>query len=119
MTLFQRATTGDNRGRVFGALGALEGVAVVAGTLTAGFLGQATGIIPVLAAQGAGYVLAGFAVLAALRGRTGRPVPAQPVPAQPAPAQPAPAQPAEEPASAGHSLATSVSTSYLATDAPS
>jgi Na+/melibiose symporter-like transporter len=116
MTLFQRATTGDNRGRVFGALGALEGVAMVAGTLTAGFLGQLTGIIPVLAGQGAGYVLAGFAVLAALRGSAGA---ARPAPAQPAPVQPVPAQPAEDPASAGHSLATSVSTSYLATEAPS
>jgi hypothetical protein len=52
---------------VFGALGVVEGVAVVAGTLTAGLLAQALGIVPVLAAQGAGYVLAGIAVLALLR----------------------------------------------------
>jgi hypothetical protein len=106
MTLLQRATGEGNRGRVFGALSAVEGVAVVAGTLAAGLLGQATGIIGVLAAQGAGYVLAGFAVLAALHGRAGA-------------APPAAAQPAGAPADADASLATSVSTSYWATEAPS
>jgi Na+/melibiose symporter-like transporter len=67
MTLLQRNTAAGHRGRVFGALGAVEGVALAAGTLAAGFLGQALGVIPVLAAQGAGYVLAGALVLAALR----------------------------------------------------
>jgi Na+/melibiose symporter-like transporter len=67
MTLAQRATTGSHRGRVFGAFGAVEGAAAVAGTVTAGFLGQALGIISVLAAQGAGYLLAGVAVLVVLR----------------------------------------------------
>ena len=66
-TLFQRSTDDARRGRVFGALGAVEGVAILAGTLCAGFLGQAVGIIPVLAAQGGGYVVAGFAMLVVLR----------------------------------------------------
>jgi MFS family permease len=67
MTLFQRSTEDSHRGRVFGALGAVEGVAILAGTVCAGFLAQAVGIIPVLAAQGGGYVLAGFAMLVVLR----------------------------------------------------
>ena len=49
MTLFQRNTMDSYRGRVFGALG------------------EAIGIVPVLAVQGAGYVLAGFAVLVLMR----------------------------------------------------
>jgi hypothetical protein len=67
MTLFQRSTDDARRGRVFGGLGAVEGVAILAGTLCAGFLGQAIGIIPVLAVQGGGYVVAGFAMLIVLR----------------------------------------------------
>jgi MFS family permease len=66
MTLLQRNTGHGLRGRVFGALGVVEGVAVVAGTLTAGLLAQTLGIVSVLAAQGAGYVLAGAAMLALL-----------------------------------------------------
>jgi hypothetical protein len=71
MTLFQRNTTVSHRGRVFGALGALEGVAAVAGALAAGLLGGSLGIIPTLAAQGGGYVVAGLLVLAALRPSAG------------------------------------------------
>jgi Na+/melibiose symporter-like transporter len=67
MTLMQRNTADSHRGRVLGALGAAEGAAVVAGTIAAGFLGQTIGIIPILAAQGGGYVAAGLLVLAALR----------------------------------------------------
>jgi Na+/melibiose symporter-like transporter len=67
MTLFQRSTADSHRGRVFGALGVPEGVAVVIGALGAGWLGQAIGIVPVLAAQGVGYVLAGLAMLALIR----------------------------------------------------
>jgi Na+/melibiose symporter-like transporter len=72
MTLMQRHAGDGLRGRVFGALGVVEGVAVVAGTLGAGLLAQTLGIVPVLAAQGAGYVLAGAAVLALLRDSTAR-----------------------------------------------
>jgi len=71
LTLMQRATADGSRGRVFGALGAVEGLATVAGTIAAGFLGQTAGIIPVLAAQGGGYLIAGVAVLAALRRAAG------------------------------------------------
>jgi predicted MFS family arabinose efflux permease len=60
MTLFQRHTEDAYRGRVFGALGAAEGVAMLAGTLAGGYLSQPLGIIPVLAVQGSGYILAGF-----------------------------------------------------------
>jgi Major Facilitator Superfamily len=67
MTLIQRDTAGSHRGRVFGALGAVEGLAVAAGTVAAGFLGQAVGIIPVLAVQGGGYVAAGLLVVVTLR----------------------------------------------------
>lgn len=67
MTLLQRHATDSHRGRVFGALGAVEGISIVTGTAAAGFLGQSIGIIPVLAAQGAGYLLAGVAVTATLR----------------------------------------------------
>jgi Na+/melibiose symporter-like transporter len=67
MTLLQRNAADSHRGRVFGALGAVEGVAVVLGTLAAGFLAEAIGIIPVLAAQGGGYLLAGIYVVVALR----------------------------------------------------
>lgn len=74
MTLFQRSTEDSHRGRVFGALGAVEGVAILAGTVCAGFLAQAVGIIPVLAVQGGGYVVAGFAMLVVMRAEvsTGR-----------------------------------------------
>ena len=71
MTLFQRSTTDSHRGRVFGALSALEGVTVLAGTLGAGFLSRYAGIVPVLAIQGAGYVVAGLAMLAWLRDGAG------------------------------------------------
>jgi Na+/melibiose symporter-like transporter len=67
MTLLQRNASDSHRGRVFGALGAVEGVAVVLGTLAAGFLAEAIGIIPVLAAQGGGYLIAGLYVVVALR----------------------------------------------------
>jgi len=78
-TLLQRATADSHRGRVFGALGAVEGAATVAGTVAAGFLGQSVGIIPVLATQGAGYVIAGVAVVLALRPRSQPTPPSAPV----------------------------------------
>ncbi len=71
MTLFQSSTADSHRGRVFGALSAAEGVTVLAGTLGAGFLSRYAGIVPVLAVQGAGYVVAGLAMLAWLREGTG------------------------------------------------
>ncbi|HEY2443654.1 MAG TPA: MFS transporter [Streptosporangiaceae bacterium] len=67
MTLIQRATADGHRGRVFGALTAVEGVALVTGTIAAGFGGQVLGIVPVLAVQGGGFVAAGLLVLVTLR----------------------------------------------------
>jgi len=73
MTLLQRNTDDALRGRVFGALGAVEGVAILAGTVCAGLLGQVAGIVPVLAVQGGGYVVAGVAMAMALGERVPRP----------------------------------------------
>ena len=67
ITLFQRSSEDAFRGRVFGALSALEGISVLAGTLGAGYLSRVAGIVPVLAIQGAGYVTAGLVVLRGLR----------------------------------------------------
>ena len=68
ITLFQRSSEDAYRGRVFGALSALEGVSVLAGTLGAGYLSRVAGIVPVLAVQGAGYVVAGLVMLRCLQG---------------------------------------------------
>ncbi len=72
MTLIQRDSGQAHRGRVFGALGTVEGVATVAGTLAAGLLGQVAGIVPLLTTQAFGYVGGGLVVVIAL-GRDGRP----------------------------------------------
>ena len=53
--------------------GALEGVTVLAGTLGSGYLSRLAGIIPVLAVQGGGYVVAGLAMLVWLREEPGEP----------------------------------------------
>ena len=63
MTLLQQHTDDAYRGRVFGALNAVQGIAMLAGTLAAGVLSQRLGIIPVLTIQGAGYTLAGLGML--------------------------------------------------------
>lgn len=63
-TLFQRGTRDAYRGRVFGALGTAEGGASLAGTLAGGYLSRPLGIVPVIAVQGAGYVLAGAGIAA-------------------------------------------------------
>lgn len=69
MTLFQRNTTDERRGRVFSLLSLTQAVSVVVGSTVAGFLGGPTGIMPVLALQGVGYVLAGLLVLTRLGSR--------------------------------------------------
>jgi len=71
ITLFQRSSQDSHRGRVFGAVTAMEGVTVLAGTLGAGYLSRLAGIIPVLAIQGAGYVVAGLVMLVWLKDSTG------------------------------------------------
>jgi Na+/melibiose symporter-like transporter len=63
MTMFQSATTHGERGRVFGAAATVEGLAMLIGIGLGGWLGTAIGIVPVIAAQGGGYVLAGALVL--------------------------------------------------------
>jgi Na+/melibiose symporter-like transporter len=73
ITLFQRSSDDAYRGRVFGAVSALEGVTVLAGTLGSGYLSRLAGIIPVLAVQGGGYVVAGLAMLVWLKEEPGAP----------------------------------------------
>ncbi|HEX5300419.1 MAG TPA: hypothetical protein VFW50_25820 [Streptosporangiaceae bacterium] len=41
---------------------------MLAGTLGAGYLSRVAGIVPVLAVQGAGYVVAGLVMLRCLKG---------------------------------------------------
>jgi MFS family permease len=72
ITLFQRSSEDAYRGRVFGAVSAL-GITVLAGTLGAGYLSRLAGIIPVLAVQGGGYMVAGLAMLAWLKEAPGEP----------------------------------------------
>ena len=70
-TLFQRATGDASRGRAFSLVALCRTVAVLVGTTAAGFLGEQVGILPVLAFQGVGYVVAGAMVLVALRSHAG------------------------------------------------
>jgi MFS family permease len=67
MTLYQRGTVDERRGRVLGLAFFAQSLAMVVGTTGAGFLGAVVGIVPVLAFQGVGYVIAGALVLATLR----------------------------------------------------
>lgn len=67
ITLFQRSTTDAYRGRVFGAMSAVFSVGSLAGPLAGGLLSGTLGIVPVIAEQGAGYVLCGLAMMIALR----------------------------------------------------
>jgi Na+/melibiose symporter-like transporter len=71
ITLFQQSSEDSYRGRVFGAISTLEGITILAGTLGAGFLSRYAGIIPVLAIQGAGYMVAGLVMLAWLKNSPG------------------------------------------------
>lgn len=72
-TLLQRHTPDAYRGRLFAAIGVVRAIAAVTGTVAAGLLGDAVGIVPVIAVQGAGYVVAGGAVLIGLRNWAPRP----------------------------------------------
>jgi Na+/melibiose symporter-like transporter len=67
MTLYQRSTVDERRGRVLGLAFFAQSLAMVVGTTGAGFLGAVVGIVPVLAFQGVGYVVAGVLVLTTLR----------------------------------------------------
>jgi Na+/melibiose symporter-like transporter len=77
MTVIQRLTDDASRGRVFGALFATEGLAVLAGIVGAGALGDVLGIIAMLVIQGLGFSVGGVVVLSRLRILT--PAPAEPV----------------------------------------
>ncbi len=63
MTLFQLHTDDRERGRAFALLLLVRSTFQVLGSLTAGLLGGRLGIVPVMAWQGCGYVLAGGLVL--------------------------------------------------------
>ncbi|SEO72031.1 MFS transporter [Actinacidiphila rubida] len=67
MTVLQRLAEDGARGRVLGALSAVEGAAVLAGITVAGLLGNVVGTIPLLVLQALGYVLGGIVVLAQRR----------------------------------------------------
>ncbi|WP_426503931.1 MFS transporter [Dactylosporangium sp. McL0621] len=62
-TLLQTTTDDAHRGRIFGLANAIQGAAMLAGTLAAGALGDRLGIIPVIAVQGVGYCAAGALML--------------------------------------------------------
>jgi MFS family permease len=62
-TLLQNHSTDEQRGRIFALLFAVSALSLTLGAVTAGFLGEAIGIIQVLALQGGGYVVAGLMVL--------------------------------------------------------
>ncbi|TCO33568.1 putative MFS family arabinose efflux permease [Kribbella steppae] len=63
MTVLQRLSEDSSRGRIFGAISAAEGLAVLVGIASAGVLGELAGIIPVLVFQGLGYVIGGAVIL--------------------------------------------------------
>ncbi len=62
-TVLQLLTEDRLRGRVFGAIGAVQGVALLMGIAAASLLGGAVGILPIIALQGLAYVLGGLLVL--------------------------------------------------------
>lgn len=66
MTVFQQATEDRHRGRVYGAMLAADGAAMLLGTIAAGALADRIGILPVITAQGVVYAGAGVLVLLAL-----------------------------------------------------
>lgn len=72
MTLFQLETDDRERGRVFALLLLVRALFQVVGSLTAGQLGGRLGIIPVMAWQGGGYLLAGALVMVLLVRTRGR-----------------------------------------------
>jgi MFS family permease len=65
-TLMQAQTTDAYRGRVFGALGSANSVALLAGLVAGGVLGDAAGIVPVLSAAALVRILGGLMAVALL-----------------------------------------------------
>jgi Na+/melibiose symporter-like transporter len=66
MTTFQQATDDRHRGRIYGATVAVDGAAMLLGTVAAGALAERIGILPVITTQGAVYAAAGIMLLLAL-----------------------------------------------------
>lgn len=66
-SLLQQLTEDNYRGRVFGALTAVRGAALLVGLGLAGVLGDIVGIVPVLTAGAAMWVLGGIVVLVFLK----------------------------------------------------
>jgi hypothetical protein len=62
-SLLQELTKDEYRGRVFGALTAVRGAALLVGLALAGILGDVVGIVPVLTAGAAMWVLGGLVVI--------------------------------------------------------
>jgi hypothetical protein len=65
-TMLQTSTVDQYRGRVFGAFSTTYSVLQLAGMGLAGILGDRVGVLPVLNAQAAIYILAGVVALALL-----------------------------------------------------
>jgi MFS family permease len=62
-SLLQNLTEDHYRGRVFGAMTAVQGAALLIGLPIAGVLGETIGIVPVLTAGAAMWLVGGFVVL--------------------------------------------------------
>jgi hypothetical protein len=73
-TLMQAQTTDAYRGRVFGALGSANSVALLVGLVAGGVLGDAAGIVPVLSAAALVRILGGLMAVALLPRHEGRAV---------------------------------------------
>jgi predicted MFS family arabinose efflux permease len=73
--LVQEQTTDAYRGRVFGTLGTIQGVAMLVGFAIGGVLGDAIGLVPVLSASAMLRVLGGLVVLLFLPRQSSRPHP--------------------------------------------
>jgi MFS family permease len=56
-TLQQTLTADSHRGRAIGLYGTVAALGMLVGTMTAGFLGEAIGILQILIVQGTGYIL--------------------------------------------------------------
>lgn len=63
VTLLQRGSQDSYRGRIFGALGAVQGIAILIGTMAAGYLSRLVGVIPIIAIQGGIWLSAGLGML--------------------------------------------------------
>jgi Na+/melibiose symporter-like transporter len=72
MTTFQTSTTDRFCGRVWGAITAVQGCSFVIGIGVASWLGEVVGIVPIIAIQGGGAVVAALMVLVALRDSAAR-----------------------------------------------